>query len=505
MDIPGAYPESPAPTSPNTYQHILSPLHKTQDPTQHLRGHSHADSGVGLAESEFTQLSVAHEPKVHEVHQLGVRVPEVHEPEVHKQEDYETQANKLVAIEPHGRESKIQDPNVGDTARNDHASQQTLEPSYHADNAPVTPGWSALPTATGGGIYNTVMGYGSPSDDHSDHHRLPPKVASADEPVAYSTITRPATKYPPGGVYNTVTGHGSHEAGQQKREEFLSDAPDSSSSKHGCSIAGATAASAVDKITTVGKSAAPTTTDFELGNERDLAPGADDHDAVKNADLRRSAGYAVGGGAVAAAVAAASVRDGDTPEKKYQVAADEHISAQAPVGTGIGSDRGLTSKSLPHNDQFASTQHNTNTRTNAGLAPGVGIAGGFAPSELVDKYRKEPQTAAPMTEQGRHSNEHKNVNTSADVVSHKRHDETRSAERLHKHKEETYPAEKGKNEEDKNHKKSGLFGIFHRHKDNKEDPPNSPTSGISEDKHGHRAKLTKEPPPAIAAALADKR
>jgi len=78
-----------------------------------------------------------------------------------------------------------------------------------ASTSSTPPYWGALPTAATGGIYNTVTGHGSTRDDHDHHHNVAPKDRAAEGTAADGSIPHAATSFPTGGVYNSVIGHGS--------------------------------------------------------------------------------------------------------------------------------------------------------------------------------------------------------------------------------------------------------------------------------------------------------
>jgi len=82
----------------------------------------------------------------------------------------------------------------------------TQDSQTSANSAPY---WGSLPTGADGAVYNTVTGHGSATDDHGEHHHLPPKSASASS--ARAVIAGKVANSPRGGVYNTVTGHGSQD------------------------------------------------------------------------------------------------------------------------------------------------------------------------------------------------------------------------------------------------------------------------------------------------------
>ncbi|KAJ4415251.1 hypothetical protein N0V85_002797 [Neurospora sp. IMI 360204] len=116
----------------------------------------------------------------------------------------EVDSHPEVATSSQGADEQLS--NIGDKSSNDDATSRTSHTSGAA------PYWGDLPKASQGGIYNTVTGHGSARDDHDEHHHLPQNSQrSAEDSDNRSHITGLGTDVPSGGVYNTVAGHGSHD------------------------------------------------------------------------------------------------------------------------------------------------------------------------------------------------------------------------------------------------------------------------------------------------------
>lgn len=203
--IPGAYPATPqgelepaiaAPPAPTPRHHRHhhhyhrdqhNKLHKPADP----RGHRHTDSGVGLTDSDPTLNAndVAHKPTA-----LSENPPAAQPLELQATTSAATQDRDLGSNQSARKKEPVQ--SGPDTQDNDTQARRNSPPPY----------WGDLPKAQRGGIYNTVTGHGSVSDDHAQHHHLPSRSAPERAHVVGAT-----TDYPRGGIYNSVAGHGSQD------------------------------------------------------------------------------------------------------------------------------------------------------------------------------------------------------------------------------------------------------------------------------------------------------
>lgn len=433
MDIPGAYPATPAAVGGETQQHKQlsashdpqgrSNLHEEVPRRQEHRGHSHTDSGVVLTGAD---------------------------PNPHSRDnrDHQSPLAKLGNLAHHG-------------STNQHPPKST---SQDIGSTEAPPYWGDLPRATGGGIYNTVTGHGSPTDDHDQHHHLPPQTRAVNEPAADSNIDRAATDIPTGGVYNTITGHGSREDGQYRQQDVTGDVPQQDSSMRGVLIAGAAGAAAGNARPSGGHTA-PVTSHVDPRRELASNPApAAKYDAARGVEHQSQSGHTPAAGAFA------------VPGGRHE----QHLTNPHATNAHVATDSAVASKSLA---PAPVADRSNNQRTNAGLAAGAGVAGGVTASELAHRHSKEQQPAVPPVDERRHGEHYTREQPAAGVVFHRYKEEGHSAEK-HRHEEPTkrHSSDKHEHEDDKSHRKSGVFGIFHRHKDEKD-------SSSSE-----RAKLTKEPP-----------
>ncbi|KAK1753253.1 hypothetical protein QBC47DRAFT_388076 [Echria macrotheca] len=220
--IPGAYPATPlgdleptpAPAAPvsapvqprqdhhhhHHHDHDHNKLHKPADP----RGHKHTDSGVVF---DSDPIRTARE------HEKPRRQPEAPLP----LSNFDPTAQNPVALPPAIPYAEpVEDRNVDfvkpiDKSETIDHRDNTTPPQKSANTDNTPPYWGSLPKSHRGGIYNTVTGHGSPTDDHDQHHHLPQRSGSKKAHVDGDT-----SDYPKGGVYNTVTGHGSHDEESQR-------------------------------------------------------------------------------------------------------------------------------------------------------------------------------------------------------------------------------------------------------------------------------------------------
>ncbi|KAK0724964.1 hypothetical protein B0H67DRAFT_119058 [Lasiosphaeris hirsuta] len=241
--IPGAYPvdlatpDEPTPLSHshshshhhNHQHHDRNKLHKPIDP----RGHKHADSGVGLFDSVPIQSSKVPEPKPGIFQDIDTN-ERIHEGPSYS---FDSEPNRTIrydsepaAVPPQASEANRAAPQDVDGANSHHSEsneqpiEQKVEDKTTSDKTaggkPKTdeiapPYWGSLPKALGGGIYNTVMGHGSSTDDHAQHHNIPQRSEASER----SHVPGDTTDYPRGGIYNSVAGHGSKDE-ESKRHDL---------------------------------------------------------------------------------------------------------------------------------------------------------------------------------------------------------------------------------------------------------------------------------------------
>ncbi|KAK1826628.1 hypothetical protein QBC39DRAFT_268718, partial [Podospora conica] len=251
--IPGEYPATPDEQPVTLSQRLRHPLatlgagqhesneHSKLQKAQDPRSHKHADSGVGivdadptlggtqrLTESRPTELSADREvsgPSQGTSTSGGLHAivseprPSAQEPRLFANDPHITTNEHNTTNEPHTTAStsspKDSHDHVAAPLRvstdgqgpvDDNHRDSTLNKDSTVNKDTGAPYWGNLPKAMSGGIYNTVMGHGSPKEDHAQHQNLPQK--SAPSPAR---VSGDAVDFPKGGVYNTVAGHGSHD------------------------------------------------------------------------------------------------------------------------------------------------------------------------------------------------------------------------------------------------------------------------------------------------------
>ncbi|KAL2017960.1 hypothetical protein VTK56DRAFT_1492 [Thermocarpiscus australiensis] len=236
VPIPGSYPldnslpptpDQPVkqPVSPEQHQLSHNKLHKRNDP----RGHKHTDSGVAITNPGPEQINGStgetSEPENTEMSTRNQRVLEENLsrnfPTAIAADDSHTR-NHIGPSETSGSElNKAQPPEITDQQpqilkSRDHENMQgnigETAKAVNADrsqpaSSPPAPNWGNLagPKVPSSGIYNSVTGHGSATDDHAEHHHFSQTSAAPET----SHIGGLVADYPRGGVYNTVTGHGS--------------------------------------------------------------------------------------------------------------------------------------------------------------------------------------------------------------------------------------------------------------------------------------------------------
>lgn len=263
--IPGEYPATPDEQPATLTQRLRHPLstvgagqhehheHNKLQKAQDPRIHKHADSGVGMFDaepalgstqrmSEYKPVELAADrevstsPRNPSAGGLDATFSEprapVNEPLAPINESRALPTDALptanhplpTADKPHAPADKPHttastsspNHNAGFIPAPHRAGDNGLVDERHPDNTSTkdtaTPYWGNLPKAMSGGIYNTVMGHGSPQEDHTQHQNLPQKSASPPAKVGGDSLD-----YPKGGVYNTVAGHGSNDDETMRR------------------------------------------------------------------------------------------------------------------------------------------------------------------------------------------------------------------------------------------------------------------------------------------------
>ncbi|KAL2127836.1 hypothetical protein VTI74DRAFT_10098 [Chaetomium olivicolor] len=166
---------------------------KLQKPAD-SRGHKYTDSGVGITESEPIQSSESNWRGPSEAVGGGTYIRDNAEP-IRPLESIISELGTSTPTEEGSsfRSSRGRDlgldvvGRMADSKRFDNTETTSRSQQSARDSPPY---WGDLPKGAGGGVYNTVTGHGSATDDHDEHHHIHPKGS---------------------GVYNTVIGHGSQD------------------------------------------------------------------------------------------------------------------------------------------------------------------------------------------------------------------------------------------------------------------------------------------------------
>ncbi|EAQ90338.1 hypothetical protein CHGG_02273 [Chaetomium globosum CBS 148.51] len=192
-------------------------LHKPADP----RSHRYTDSGVGMTGQEPIQPSTHDESNWNGPEEAiggGTYVRDYAQPTSRLEPTSGADLNTATTSAQPARNDTTPREDVGtlpaaaimggmSTAGSDGVQGSDLANRPQQTSSNAAPYWGSLPTGTNGAVHNTVAGHGSATDDHNEHHHLPPKSTSPERSVIAGGIAN----YPRGGVYNTVTGHGSQD------------------------------------------------------------------------------------------------------------------------------------------------------------------------------------------------------------------------------------------------------------------------------------------------------
>ncbi|KAK3346514.1 hypothetical protein B0T25DRAFT_552198 [Lasiosphaeria hispida] len=481
--IPGAYPvdlatpDEPAPVSHSQshhhhQHHDRNKLHKSADP----RGHKHVDSGVGIFDSEPIQSSKAFEPKPSISQETGT------EQRTHEEPSYTLGSESNRAIPPEtkaapSRSPKASEPKPGilqDTGTeqrtheepsytlgseskrpisegvdgaNSHHSESSEPPTEEKIEGKTTsdetagnkaktddaapPYWGSLPKAIGGGIYNTVMGHGSSTDDHAQHHNIPQRSAASER----SHVTGDTTDYPRGGIYNSVAGHGSNDE-ESKRHDFAQASE----------------------------------------NKTDMQPRSDttmlNNTEQKETSSRAAATQPGQSGVAPTILPETSMRDdvlmaGNLSGYGNNTHSDlrPEPSASETMQISRTSESGAP-RAFPLTTSHEEGQHRSSwsdSRTNGYLAGAAVVGAGAAAAEKIEKPKKlKKQKEASPSDKDRHGSKEVTHNNNGGAI-------TSSLPHKKKEEKEVIPTERKKSREEgsptgekKHHK---ILGIFHRHKD----------------------------------------
>lgn len=203
------------PIQSDQHQRQRNKLHKSADP----RSHKYTDSGVGMTGPGPIQLPT-HESNWNGPEEAiggGTYVRDYAQPtwrpeptgdhlNTAKASAQPTESDALPREDASTLPAAAIMGGMG-TASSDNAAGSDPTKRTSQTSGDGAPYWGNLPSGANGAIHNTVSGHGSATDDHNEHHHLPPKSTSSER----SVIAGRVANYPRGGVYNTVTGHGSQD------------------------------------------------------------------------------------------------------------------------------------------------------------------------------------------------------------------------------------------------------------------------------------------------------
>jgi len=291
------------------------------------------------------------------------------------------------------------------------------------------PYWGSLPKAAGGGIYNTVMGHGSPNDDHAQQHHLSQRSAERVHIAGHTT------DYPRGGVYNTVAGHGSQDEESKRHEE---------SGRHG---------SASDSFYT---SPLP---GIEEGKRSEFAPtetGTGKSDFALDAES-----YAMDD----AMLADSSLTQDPAVRQSRTIASSSSAAETGPRAFPLVPDHDKSEAqhdNLDDGHYLPEAEHRTSDDTllaaaTAGVAAGAGTGAGIAASEKEKPKKLQKRQGSPSEESRGRSEDDRATGT------------TNSFPHRPKDEKDTIRSKSKSDEGSPHGKRHSILGIFHRRKGSKDE------------------------------------
>ncbi|KAK5662642.1 hypothetical protein OQA88_8557 [Cercophora sp. LCS_1] len=461
-DVPGAYPgtpsdeagptPSPAPRHHQTSSHRHQHEHHEHDKlhkSNHPHGHRHTDSGVGLVDSQPIYPSAVDEAKPRAFSE-NTAAPTflAYEPKrsASPQESNYTHASRIDGTEEPARKPVQEPVQAPATEEIDHADGKTGTKTKPGNTTP--PYWGDLPKSMRGGIYNTVMGHGSPGDNHDQHHGLPQRSAPDR-----GHVTGP-TDLLSGGVYNTVAGHGSQ---------------DEESRRHGASHR-----ATEDPISQPGPDAPLAAPLPGINEEKPL-----DHVATETGRIDIARGFLPGtavGDDVALATATAVTSQPERESHRSSAARGSRNELPTSGTDFTATHRAFSlssspdsthrhSQEVPVRDEIRQNAESHSNRDAIAMAAGAGATGAaLAASEQKGKRnklqkQKEPSPSARSIQRSKDET----MDKTDKIV-------TTSSPPRHSHDKETSRPERKSSDEgsptsEKKH--HGILGIFHRRKDSK--------------------------------------
>ncbi|KAJ4289960.1 hypothetical protein N0V88_006761 [Collariella sp. IMI 366227] len=386
-----------------------SKLHKPADP----RGHKYTDSGVGITEPEHTQRTDESRWRgPSEAVGGGTYARDTSRP-IHP---FESIRSDLDTITPTQEDIGFYGGSNRDTgfgATGGMTEPKKFDNTHQQSARDSPPYWGSLPKGAGvGGVYNTVTGHGSATDDHDEHHHVVPRKSALSDT---SIIAERVADYPRGsGVYNTVIGAGSQD--DERRRSSLSSR-DSADERHADD----------DRMDEMYGTFLPDIPEQQtpLADTLSTAPGFLPETAIRD-DVR---------------LAEAAARNSARPNEPTH--SDPASQRSFPLTEG-------------HNDRRESSP----SHRGAAAAGAAGIGAGVAASKAMGKRRSDASPARDARSRSRSNPPGEPATTGKRIPS--QHRSPALDQNVH-HTEESPKSEK----------KHSILGIFHRRKDSKDE--GSPT------------------------------
>ena len=329
------------------------------------------------------------------------------------------------------------------------------------------PYWGNLPKASGGGIYNTVTGHGSPNDDH-DHHHMPRNSTTSDRSHV-SGVAATGSDLPTGGVYNTITGHGSQdEESRRHNDSMYLSRPNTQDGNKTLASTDAVIDAPLAGIPEHKPLNEPTDFDATGSSRNNIQPSIMPETAVQD-DVRL--------------LASANQRDrhSDIPtQHQTSRKADASPPRAFPLAAAKANDNAHKQDQLAQGDSWPKDE---------ALAGATGVGMGLAAAPLMNKEKRH-STPGTREQYAQQAQAEENVKNQAAGLSASPSTREKDTNKLEKKKSRRASEGSPKSGEKKHHK---ILGIFHRdskkNKDTKEDTTiTEPTKERrkSDEHHSHK-------------------
>ncbi|KAK3347824.1 hypothetical protein B0H65DRAFT_424359 [Neurospora tetraspora] len=393
----------------------------------------------------------------------------------------EVDSHPDVATSSQGADEQLS--NIGDKSSNDDATSRTSHTSGAA------PYWGDLPKASQGGIYNTVTGHGSARDDHDEHHHLPQNSQrSAEDSDSRLHITGLGTDVPSGGVYNTVAGHGSND------EESRRHLEDSNNNNNNLKVnipepghVGAPTIKSTDAVLDAPLAAVPE--DKTLASDSfSQVPTTSAGSNAQNSDVKAQRAFPLAAKHATTADVAMAKDDAASSPNQHPL---RHKDAFVAGAAGLGAGAAASHLAKKHQDDELRHIKDRDTHPSGAAAVShrrksqeLNEAGVIPISGSTLEKMKAKEEEKPLGEDTLDVWDITPENLQKPATRHTAHDaNVQKPAAEHRLAKEPSPAESRRSEDssskgEKKHR--GLLGIFHRHKDDKEEhttttePPKSP-------------------------------